>query len=65
MRLAGYTRQVSCFRVLIQAYVNAKLPAYGMRERVKADNIFPNKAFSDQLDQVDAFRRTTLSDLFD
>ncbi|XP_028766658.1 pentatricopeptide repeat-containing protein At1g80270, mitochondrial [Neltuma alba] len=65
MRQAGFISRLSSFQVLIQAYINAKLPAYGMRERVKAEIISPSKAFLDQLAEVDAFRRTTVSDLLD
>lgn len=65
MRLAGYTSRLSQFQALIQAYTNAKLPAYGIRERMKADNVFPNKALANQLLLIDAFRKTAVSDLLD
>lgn len=65
MRQAGYTARFRQFQTLIQAYVNAKAPAYGIRERMKADNIFPSKSLSVQLGQVDAFRKTAVSDLLD
>ncbi|KAE8697760.1 Pentatricopeptide repeat-containing protein [Hibiscus syriacus] len=48
-----------------RAYKNGKAPAYGIRERMKADNIFPNRYLAAQLAQVDAFRRTAVSDLLD
>ncbi|GFY84703.1 similar to PENTATRICOPEPTIDE REPEAT 596 [Actinidia rufa] len=35
------------------------------RERMKADNIFPNKAVAGQLAQVDVFQRMVVSDLLD
>ncbi|XP_021297455.1 pentatricopeptide repeat-containing protein At1g80270, mitochondrial-like [Herrania umbratica] len=65
MRQAGYMARLRQFQYLVQAYVNAKAPAYGIRERMKADNIFPNKALAAQLAQVDAFRKNALSDLLD
>ncbi|KAA8517948.1 hypothetical protein F0562_015422 [Nyssa sinensis] len=65
MRQAGYMSRLRPFQSLIQAYINAKAPAYGIRERMKADNVFPNKALAGQLAQVDAFRRTAVSDLLD
>ncbi|OMO51952.1 hypothetical protein COLO4_37452 [Corchorus olitorius] len=65
MRQAGYVARLGQFQSLVQAYINAKAPAYGMRERMKADNIFPNKHLAAQLVQVDAFRRTAVSDLLD
>ncbi|CAK8571187.1 unnamed protein product [Lathyrus sativus] len=65
MRQAGYISRITPFNSLAQAYKNAKLPAYGIRERMKADNIFPNRALSDQLAQIDPFRKTPVSDLLD
>ncbi|OMO77904.1 hypothetical protein CCACVL1_14742 [Corchorus capsularis] len=65
MRQAGYVARLGEFQSLVRAYINAKAPAYGMRERMKADNIFPNKHLAAQLVQVDAFRRTAVSDLLD
>lgn len=65
MRQAGYTSRFRQFQALVQAYINAKTPAYGIRERMKADNIFPNKSMAGQLAQVDAFRKTVVSDLLD
>ncbi|KAI4300890.1 hypothetical protein L6164_034217 [Bauhinia variegata] len=65
MRQAGYTSRYKQFHALVQAYINAKLPAYGIRERMRADNVFPNKALAAQLTLVDAFRKTPVSDLFD
>ncbi|CAI0439855.1 unnamed protein product [Linum tenue] len=65
MRQSGYIARMRQFQSLVQAYVNAKVPAYGIRERMKADNIFPNKALAAQLARVDAFRRTAVSDLLD
>ncbi|XVE95753.1 hypothetical protein REPUB_Repub02eG0126700 [Reevesia pubescens] len=65
MRQAGYVARLRQFQSLVQAYISAKAPAYGIRERMKADNIFPNKALAAQLAQVDAFRRTAVSDLLE
>ncbi|XP_038905488.1 pentatricopeptide repeat-containing protein At1g15480, mitochondrial-like [Benincasa hispida] len=65
MRLSGYVARFSQFRTLIQAYINAKAPAYGMKERMKADNVFPNRDLAEKLAQLDAFRRTAVSDLLD
>ncbi|CAM8952973.1 unnamed protein product [Rhodiola kirilowii] len=65
LRLAGYISQIKMFHALAQAYINAKTPAYGMRERLKADNLFPNKSLAAQLAQIDAFKKTAVSDLLD
>jgi pentatricopeptide repeat protein len=65
MRQDGYMGRIRQFQSLIQAYIVAKAPVYGMRERMKADNLFPNKVVAGQLASVDAFRKTAASDLFD
>ncbi|CAA3029072.1 pentatricopeptide repeat-containing At1g80270, mitochondrial-like [Olea europaea subsp. europaea] len=65
MRQVGYVSRFRQYESLIQAYINAKAPAYGFSERMKADNIFPNKALAAQLAQVNAFKKTALSDLLD
>uniref|UniRef100_A0A2P2KJI7 Pentatricopeptide repeat-containing protein n=1 Tax=Rhizophora mucronata TaxID=61149 RepID=A0A2P2KJI7_RHIMU len=65
MRQAGYVARHRQFQSLVQTYINAKSPAYGIRERMKADNIFPNKSMAGQLAQVDAFRKTAVTDLLD
>nr|GEU35697.1 pentatricopeptide repeat-containing protein At1g80270, mitochondrial-like [Tanacetum cinerariifolium] len=63
MRQDGYVSRLRQYHSLLQTYINAKAPAYGFRERMKADNIFPNKALSGQLGQVDAFKKTAVSGL--
>ncbi|KAK4272450.1 hypothetical protein QN277_021008 [Acacia crassicarpa] len=65
MRQSGYASRSSIYQTLIQAYINAKQPAYGMRERLKADDVFPNKGLASLLAQVDAFKKTAVSDLLD
>jgi len=65
MRRAGYAGRMRQFQALIQAYINAKAPAYGIKDRMKADNVFPNRALAAQLVHVDAFRKTAMSDLLD
>ncbi|CAN0907985.1 Pentatricopeptide repeat-containing protein At1g80270, mitochondrial [Linum grandiflorum] len=65
MRKAGYAARPRQFQALVQTYINGKVPAYGMRERMKADNIFPTKALMEQLAKVDAFRRSSVSGLLD
>ncbi|EOA39953.1 hypothetical protein CARUB_v10008643mg [Capsella rubella] len=65
MKQAGYQSRFRAYQALIQAYVNAKAPAYGMNDRMKADNIFPNKGLAAQLAKADPFKKTPLSDLLD
>nr|XP_043610075.1 pentatricopeptide repeat-containing protein At1g80270, mitochondrial-like [Erigeron canadensis] len=65
MRQDGYVARLRQYHALLQTYINAKAPAYGFRERLKADNVFPNKAMLGQLAQLDAFKRTAMTDLLD
>ncbi|KAH7667296.1 TPR-like protein [Dioscorea alata] len=65
LRQIGYVGRMRQYQSLLQAYVNAKTPAYGFRERLKADNIMPNKAFAAQIASSDAFRKTQISELLD
>ncbi|CAA7042343.1 unnamed protein product [Microthlaspi erraticum] len=65
MREVGYTSRLRQFQGLLQAYLNAKAPAYGMRERMKADNIFPNKSMAALLSQGDPFKKTAISEILD
>ncbi|KAL5546615.1 hypothetical protein UlMin_006302 [Ulmus minor] len=65
MRQAGYPIQWRQFEFLLKAYKNAEAPLYGIRERMQADNIFPNKFLLPLIQQVDAFRKTSASYLLD
>lgn len=65
MKQFGYQSRFRTYQALIQAYVNAKAPAYGMKDRMKADNIFPNKGLAAQLTKTDPFKKASLSDLLD
>ncbi|KAE8683610.1 putative RNFputative [Hibiscus syriacus] len=65
MKQAGYVARLRQFQTLVESYRNAKAPAYGIRERMLAENIFPNKYLAAQLAEVDAFRRTSVSDLLE
>ncbi|XP_010907599.1 pentatricopeptide repeat-containing protein At1g80270, mitochondrial [Elaeis guineensis] len=65
LRQIGYVGRMRQYQSLLQAYINAKTPAYGFRERMKADNMFPNKAVAAQLAAVDAFKKSQISDLLD
>ncbi|XP_022636915.1 pentatricopeptide repeat-containing protein At1g80270, mitochondrial isoform X2 [Vigna radiata var. radiata] len=56
MRQCGYTGRPRPFQILIQAYLKAKIPVYGIRERMKAENVFPSKEFSMQLTEIDALK---------
>ncbi|KAK6773989.1 hypothetical protein RDI58_029228 [Solanum bulbocastanum] len=65
MRQAGYVSRATQYQHLIRAYINAKAPCYGIADRMKADNIFPNKGLANMLAQVDAFKKNAVSDLLD
>ncbi|WZZ62066.1 hypothetical protein YC2023_062173 [Brassica napus] len=61
MKRAGYAAQLMQYETVLLAYVNAKTPAYGMSERMKVDNVFPNKSLAAKLAQVDPFRKSPVS----
>ncbi|XP_071737593.1 pentatricopeptide repeat-containing protein At1g80270, mitochondrial-like [Rutidosis leptorrhynchoides] len=65
MKKDGYISTYRMYNSLLQTYINAKAPGYGFRERLKADNVFPSKLLVGQLDKVDAFKKTAVSDLLD
>lgn len=65
LKQIGYAGRMRQYQALLQAYINAKTPAYGFRDRMKADNMFPNKPVAAQLAAVDAFRKTQISELLD
>ncbi|KAI3864821.1 hypothetical protein MKX03_000720 [Papaver bracteatum] len=65
LRQSGYVIKISDYQSLLQAYINAKVPAYGLRERLMTDNLFLNKIVAGQLAQVDSFKKTATSDLLD
>lgn len=65
MKQADYPLKPKMYQVLMSAYINAKLPAYGIRDRFKADNIIPNRILANMLAQVDGFRNKPVSDLLD
>ncbi|KAI7740824.1 hypothetical protein M8C21_020144 [Ambrosia artemisiifolia] len=65
MRQVGYVSRYRQYDSLLQAYINAKAPVYGFRERLRADNIFPSKTLAERLVLVDAFKKTAVSDLLD
>ncbi|KAB5565023.1 hypothetical protein DKX38_005077 [Salix brachista] len=65
MRELGYTARFKPFEILVDAYINAKTPIYGLRARMKADNLYPKKEFAGKMAVVDCFRKAELSNLID
>ncbi|KAF7836248.1 pentatricopeptide repeat-containing protein [Senna tora] len=60
MKQCGYVGRLRPFIILIQAYINARTPAYGLRERMKAENVYPNRTFSLRLAEMEAIQREIL-----
>lgn len=56
LRQGGYPISAGTFASLLKAYSKARVPAYGFRERMKADNIYPSGRLSFFLQQVDALK---------
>ncbi|KAK7290773.1 hypothetical protein RIF29_05451 [Crotalaria pallida] len=65
MKQHGYTTRTRQYQLLIEAYINAKRPAYGIRDRMKSENVVPNKIMANQLLLVDRFRKNAVPDLLD
>uniref|UniRef100_A0ACD5VNK3 Uncharacterized protein n=1 Tax=Avena sativa TaxID=4498 RepID=A0ACD5VNK3_AVESA len=66
LRQMGYSGRVRQYQLLLHAYLHAKAPAYGFRERMKADNIFPNSVIATLLAATDPFnQKKTISDMLD
>eukprot|EP01018_Ginkgo_biloba_P036159 Gb_27873 [translate_table: standard] len=65
LRQAGYTGRMGPYEQLLQTYAKAHVPAYGFKERMMADKIFPNKRLSSLLNQVDSYKKDPLSDLLE
>ncbi|XP_006644067.2 pentatricopeptide repeat-containing protein At1g80270, mitochondrial-like [Oryza brachyantha] len=66
IRQMGYTGRIRQYQLLLEAYLNAKAPIYGFRERMKADDIFPNRVVASLLAATDPFnRKNAMSELLD
>ncbi|GJN06328.1 hypothetical protein PR202_ga24048 [Eleusine coracana subsp. coracana] len=66
LRQAGYSGRITQYQLLLQAYLQAKSPAYGFRERMKADNIFPSGTLATLIAATDPFRKkNSISELLD
>ncbi|KAL8167811.1 hypothetical protein V2J09_009310 [Rumex salicifolius] len=65
LKQVGYSCRLSPFRTLLQAYITSRTTPYGFKERMKAENIFPNRTVMCQLSEVDPFKQTAVSDLLD
>ena len=66
LRQMGYSGRIRQYQLLLHAYLHAKAPVYGFRERMKADNIFPNSSIATLLAATDPFnKKKTISDMLD
>ncbi|KAJ4803635.1 Pentatricopeptide repeat-containing protein [Rhynchospora pubera] len=64
-RQMGYSARMKMYELLLGAYVNAKVPAYGFRDRLRADNIFPRRVLTEQLVAVDPFKKAPVTGLLE
>ncbi|XP_057770423.1 pentatricopeptide repeat-containing protein At1g80270, mitochondrial-like [Salvia miltiorrhiza] len=55
MKRTGFTSSARPYRSLLYAYINAKAPAYGLRERMKADNVIPDQKLAALLARASKF----------
>ncbi|KAJ8511564.1 hypothetical protein OPV22_001998 [Ensete ventricosum] len=62
MRQFGYADRLKPYLSLLQTYINSKSPAYGFRERMRADNVLSNKVVEAKLAATDPFRRLSSQD---
>lgn len=65
MREAGYSSRIRQYQTLLNAYGKSKTPAYGFRDRMKADNLSLNRAMAGQLARMDAFKKSPVDDLLE
>jgi pentatricopeptide repeat protein len=66
LRQMGYSGRIRQYQLLLHAYLHAKAAPYGFRERMKADNIFPNSVMATLLAATDPFnQKKTISDMLD
>ncbi|XP_042408857.1 pentatricopeptide repeat-containing protein At1g80270, mitochondrial-like [Zingiber officinale] len=59
----GYVGRMKQYEALLQAYVTAKTPVYGFRDRMKADNMCPNRTMAAQLMAMQASQNNPISEL--
>ncbi|KAI4319634.1 hypothetical protein MLD38_033212 [Melastoma candidum] len=65
LRQMGYNSQGRAYQSLIQAYIKGKVPAYGLRDRLRADGIVISKSLDGQLTFIDPFKKSAVTDLLD
>ncbi|KAL5719592.1 hypothetical protein ACHQM5_012348 [Ranunculus cassubicifolius] len=63
LKQSGYGGRIRQYQSLLEAYVHAKAPAYGFRERMQADQVFPNKVVAAKLVLVDGYMKKQSSEL--
>ncbi|KAJ6852594.1 pentatricopeptide repeat-containing protein-like isoform X1, mitochondrial [Iris pallida] len=64
LRKAGY-KSMKLYTLLLRAYLNGKIPAYGFGERMKADGVFPNKQVAELLAKMTSNLWTTKDSMLD
>ncbi|XP_020100542.1 pentatricopeptide repeat-containing protein At1g80270, mitochondrial-like isoform X3 [Ananas comosus] len=62
MKMMDYLGGMAQYKLLLEAYKKAEKPAYGFRERMRSDNMYPGKQMLTQLEEVDAFKKRYISE---
>lgn len=64
-RQIGYSGRLRMYELVLSAYINAKVPAYGFRDRLRADNMFPNKNLTEMLFAVEPFKKAPVTEVLE
>jgi pentatricopeptide repeat protein len=65
MRQIGYFGRLRMYELVLNAYIKAEVPAYGFRDRLRADSIFPGQTLTEKLLAVDPFKRAPVSEVLE
>jgi hypothetical protein len=57
LKKVRYPGRTPTYGFLLKAYVNAEVPAYGFRERMRADNVRQSKTVREQLMHLDNLQK--------
>jgi pentatricopeptide repeat protein len=63
MRQIGYFGRLRMYELVLDAYIKAKVPAYGFRDRMRADNFFPGQILTEKLLVVNPFKRAPVTEV--
>lgn len=65
MRQIGYFGRLRMYDLVLSAYIKADVPAYGFRDRLRADNIFPRQSLTEKLLAVDPFKKAPVTEVLE